>query len=351
MACHFAILTVNHLGEVIARNAQGSKLENIRMRRRKCTKILTNVVSPALKEEFITDVQGKKFLIVDESINVSTAKQLCVIVRYYSEVEKKILTAFVDLIPVVHTCADDLFNAIRDCLGDIKLDLVDCVGYASDGASVMVGEHDSVWTRIAAVALHCIKMTCICHPLSLCVQHVFEKFPSSLGFLLAEIPKWFSKSTVRREAYKTLYGVMNPDDGQKAPFEKYSTTRWLVRGKVIFRILTNWNELKAYFLTAQPASTQAARFKARILLDMLKDLIMYLYFHFVLPLVTEFDRVNADADPEEMFTELSSHNKSLRGRVFDLEGKPLAIEKVDFGGKLLFRSHETCFYPTRQSDC
>ena len=251
MACHSAILTMDHLGEIITRNAQGSKLGNIKMHRRKCTKILTNVVSPTLKEQLIADVQGKKFsLIVDESTNVSTAKQLCVIVRYYSEVEKKILTAFVDLIPVVHTSADDLFNAIKDCLTEIKLDLVDCVGYASDGASVMVGEHNSVWTRIAAVAPHCIKMTCICHLLSLCVQHAFEKFPSSLGFLLAEIPKWFSKSTVRREAYKTLYEVMNPDDDQKAPFEKYSTTRWLVRGKVIFRILTNWNELKAYFLIA-----------------------------------------------------------------------------------------------------
>ena len=38
-----------------------------------------------------------------------------------------------------------------------------------------------------------------------------------------------------------------------------------------------------------------------------------------------------DADPEEMFTELNSHNESLCGRVFDLEGKPLAIHKVDFG--------------------
>lgn len=138
----------------------------------------------------------------------------------------------------------------------------------------------------------------------------------------------------------------------KAPFQKYSTTRWLVRGKVIYRILMNWNELKAYFLVAQPATTQAARYKARILLDMLNDPITYLYFHFVSPLVTEFDRVNAffqatDADPEEMYTELSSHNKSLRSRVFDPEGKPLPTEKVDFGGKFLF---EVTKYISAQHD-
>ena len=97
---------------------------------------------------------------------------------------------------------------------------------------------------------------------------------------------------------------MNPDDGSMAPFEKYSTMRLLVRGKVIFCILVNWNELKAYFLTAQQASTQAACFKACILMDMLNNPIVYLYFHFGLPLVTEFDRVNSffqakDADRQK----------------------------------------------------
>jgi hypothetical protein len=235
MACHSSILSVDHLGEIVARNAVGSSIANMKMHRTKCTKILTNIVGPALKEELITEVEGKKFsLIVDETTNVSTAKQLCVLIRYYSNVEKKIVTAFVDLVTVVHAAADDLFNAIRDCLRGVGLELVDCVGYASDRASVMVGQHDSVWTTIAAVALNCIKLTCVCHSLSLCIQHAFEKLPSSLGFLLAEIPKWFSKSTIRRDAYKTLFDVMSPDTDQLPPFEKYSATRWLVRGKLIF---------------------------------------------------------------------------------------------------------------------
>ena len=113
---------------------------------------------------------------------------------------------------------------------------------------------------------------------------------------------------------RSIQDALRSDGQNAAPFEKHSTTRWLIRGKIIFRSFTNWNELKAYFLSAQQASTQAARLKARILLDMLNDPMMYLYFHFVSPLVTEFDRVNAfylatDADPDEMFTELSLHSK------------------------------------------
>lgn len=353
IACHSALSTIDHLGEVISRNATGSKLENLKLHRRKCTKILTNVVAPALKEELIANVKGRKFsIIVDETTDVSTTKLLCVLIRYYNQAKEKILTAFVDLVSLVHACADDIFNAIKECLAGIDLKLEDCVGYGSDGASVMVGDHDSVWTRILAVSPNCIKMTCICHSLALCVQHAFEKFPSSLGFLLAEIPKWFSKSTVRREAYKTLYQLMSPDDDQAPPFEKYSKTRWLVRGKVLFKILMNWEELKAYFMVAEPASTQSARYKARVLLDMLRDPATLLYFHFASPLVTEFDRVNAffqatEADPEEMHKELLAHGNSLRGRVFDGQRRPLAITKVDFGGKF---EYEAAKYISAQRD-
>ena len=123
-----------------------------------------------LKEELIADVKGRKFsLIVDETTDVSTTKQLCVLIRYYSQAKETILTAFVDLVSLVHGCADDIFNAIKECITGIDLKLEDCVGYGSDGALVMVGEHDSVWTRILAVAPNCIKMTCICHSLALCV--------------------------------------------------------------------------------------------------------------------------------------------------------------------------------------
>ena len=109
-------------------------------------------------------MKGRKFsLIVDETTDVSTTKQLCVLIRYYSQVQEKILTAFVYLVSLVHACADDIFNAIKECLTGIGLKLKDCVGYGSDGASVMVGENDLVWTRMLAVAPNCIKMTCICH--------------------------------------------------------------------------------------------------------------------------------------------------------------------------------------------
>jgi hypothetical protein len=40
------------------------------------------------------------------------------------------------------------------------------------------------------------------------------------------------------------------------PFEKPSFTRWLLRGKVMFNSLMKWEELKAYFTSAELAQSQ-----------------------------------------------------------------------------------------------
>jgi hypothetical protein len=47
IACRSALLTIDHLGKVISRNATGNTLEDLKLHRRKCTKILTNVVGPS----------------------------------------------------------------------------------------------------------------------------------------------------------------------------------------------------------------------------------------------------------------------------------------------------------------
>ena len=86
------------------------------------------------------------------------------------------------------------------------------------------------------------------------------------------------------------------------PFQEFSQTRWLVRGKIIFNIFMNWEELKAYFLIAEQTGDAKVRYKARLIAEMLKDPVNKLYFYFLSPVVAEFERVNAffqatDIDP------------------------------------------------------
>lgn len=242
------------------------------------------------------------------------------------------------LVSVTEATGEELFNTIKTAVEDFGQTLNNCVGFGSDGALVMVGHNNSVWSRIREESPNCVQVKCICHSLALCVQHAFNTLPSNLGFLLSEIPKWFSKSTLRREAYKSLFSTMNPDEThmQQTPFQQPAATRWLVRGKVMNSILCNWDELHAYFLCAEKSCGQEAKFKARIIKEMLADGGNKLYFHCITPIVLEFEKVNAffqgtDLDPQKMENELNILFKSMKSRIFTPKGDTLNPHQADFG--------------------
>lgn len=341
-------MAVDHLSEIMVQHGKGSKIEKIKLHRTKCSLLIKKVIAPALYQDLCADMAGQKYcVILDESTDVSCTKLLCVIVYYYSKSEKRIMTSFLSLIPVVKATGKDLFEALKSCLEQSGLDLVNCIRYASDGVSAMVGEHDSVWSRIKAASPNCVMIKCICHSLSLCIKHAFEKKPANLGFMLSEIPKWFSKSVVRRDAYKQLFTAFEGCDVESSsiplPFQKCNQTRWLVRGKVIYNILVNWEILKTYFSLVEGEVEANIRYKARLIYEMLNDPINHLYFHFLSPVVSEFERVNAffqatDIEANEMVKELSLFYNSLNDRVYDSSGVPLPANKADYGAKFVFEA-------------
>lgn len=345
VTCHSSIMAVDHLSEIIIHHGKGSKMEKMKLHRTKCSLLIKNVVSPALHQDLCADMAGQKYcVILDESTDISCTKLLCVVIRYYSKSEKRIVTSFLNLIPVVKATGKDLFEALKSCLEQSGLSLTNCIGYASDGASAMVGEHDSVWSRIKAASPNCILIKCICHSLALCIKHAFERMPANLGFMLTEIPKWFSKSKVRRDAYKQLFKTFEGCDVESSsiplPFQKCNQTRWLVRGKVIYNILVNWEILKMYFSLAESEVEAKFRYKARLIREMLHDPTNYLYFHFLSPVVSEFERMNAffqatDIEANDMIKELNLYYNSLCGRVYSSSGVELPADKVDYGAKFV----------------
>ncbi|KAG0445007.1 hypothetical protein HPB47_004919 [Ixodes persulcatus] len=295
----------------------------------------------------MTDIKGKKFsLMLDETTDVTVEKLLAICTRYFSEKSGEVVTPFLGLYPVVHATGEALFQIVRGCLFEYGMCLSDCVGIACDRAAVMVGEHNSVWSRMKEESPNCILNKCVCHSLALCVQKAFETLPSSLGYLLTEIPGWFSNSTLRRHAYKELFEDLKEQEVEAEsakknchmPFLKLSGTRWLVRGRVIKRFLEHWNELKAYFKLAMQERSQEVRYKARLIHDMLHDDVNYLYFVFLSPVVLEFEKINAffqsvNIDPDKMFKELDVLHRALKSRIFNRQGHRLSLGMTDFGAQ------------------
>jgi len=230
-----------------------------------------------MKKDLIQDLRNKGYtIIIDKSTDISTQKHVCILVRYFGAKSKDIVTRFVGLLPVVKATGESLFNAIEQEINCFGQNLQICIAFASDGASNMIGCNNPVWSKLKEASHNCVQFRCICHSLALCIQHAVAKLPCNIGFLLSEKPNWFRHCEVWREAYNQLFDVMNTSNEflspriTPLPFVKPSFTGWLAKRKVMYNILTNWEELKAYFTSAELAKSRyESKHKARILKDKL----------------------------------------------------------------------------------
>ena len=145
-----------------------------------------------------------------------------------------------------------------------------------------------------------------------------QKLPSNIGFMLSEISNWFCNSDSRRDEYVELFKLMIMDenlDSRNAPlpFEIIST-RWLVRGKVLLNILSDWPELTAYFSATECNHGRLdSRCKARLLKQMLLNHKNFLYFTLCELIIREFQYVNAlfqhtNADLQKLSETLLMHH-------------------------------------------
>lgn len=320
IACHSAIRATDHLGEIVQNSSSKNDfLHNLKIHRTKCTSILTNVIHPCLLQNIIKDIQRTPFsLIIDESTDVSVSKHLCMCVKYFNDNSATIDTQFLSLIPVSSTTSLSLFSEIQAFFDEHNVPLSNIVGLGTDGASNLCGVNNSVFTKIKDFSPYCKLVKCICHSLSLCAKYAFSELPSNLGFLLSEISKWFKFTSERRGDYEQLFHVMNSNLPNLHPskFVTPSDTRWLVTGKVIFSILTQWHELVAYFRSVNYLKSYASR----LVLEMLNERSNLLYLTFALPLVNEFEQMNVlfqhtNANQCQLFDDLNTFYRSLRSRV------------------------------------
>jgi len=194
MTCHCVVRIIDNLSKFMVAHGHGSTLELIDLHRNKCACLIRNIILPALKTDLIDDFQNKKYAIItDESTDISAEKHLCMVVRFLSDRRKKLVTGYIGLILV----QKKMFSLIDEGIKRCGQSLADCIGFATDGASNMVGCNNSVWSRLKAVSPFCMQLKCSCHSLALCIQYAVSTLPLNIGFLLSEIPSWFHHSELR----------------------------------------------------------------------------------------------------------------------------------------------------------
>ncbi|XP_018400832.1 PREDICTED: uncharacterized protein LOC108778209 [Cyphomyrmex costatus] len=244
IAAHTAVTSIDYLGELLSVLGKNSALENIRT---KCSKLIKNVISPAMLTELINDVDNQKFfLIIDESPDVSVIKYLAFCVQNFSLKRKSIITDFLGFVEVERATGIILCNSTIQYLTAIGLDYKNVIGIASDSAANMISVENDFFKffkdKMPIVQL----IKCSCHSLHLCLSKAAEQLPADLEFLVRESRNWFANIPLRRIQYESLYSAINKGD-MPLKLVQLVKTRWLAWSKAINVLVEQWLELKTYF--------------------------------------------------------------------------------------------------------
>ncbi|XP_015123867.1 uncharacterized protein LOC107045954 [Diachasma alloeum] len=210
VAVHSAIRTVDHLVDVVKPLAKGSPLEDLKLKRTKCTSTIKNVIAPVMLTELVEAIGKNGYsLIVDESTDVSVTKYMCLCVKYFNTTEGKLVTDFLGMFLVEKATAKCLYESVCEYLETIKLPKENMTALGTDGASNLCWRKESLYALLKKDIPNLQLLKCSCHSIHLCSCKASEELPSSLEYLVKEVYNWFKQSTLRRVKYKRLFDTIN----------------------------------------------------------------------------------------------------------------------------------------------
>ncbi|KAI4455636.1 hat family dimerization domaincontaining protein-related [Holotrichia oblita] len=116
------------------------------------------------------------------------------------------------------------------------------IGFASDGANVMLGSNHSLMTLLKRDVPSLFVMKCICHSFHLCASYSCEKLPRFVEDMTRDIYNSSSPKRIAEYAeFQTFCGI------KAHKILHPSQTRWLSVHSVVCRILQQYGALQLFF--------------------------------------------------------------------------------------------------------
>ncbi|KAJ2941002.1 hypothetical protein O0L34_g13129 [Tuta absoluta] len=296
---NLSIKAIDHMTELIKDIFPDSKTaQQISLKRTKATAIATAVIGETEKEALVTKLKQTKFSVIsDESTDISTQKSSCIVVRFYDDTPKQIVSKFWELSKIFDSSNPDLanegatgknlFNSLIKSFEKESVPLTNLIGYAADGCSVMMGENNSVASRLKESLPGITIIKCVCHSAHLCASQACKELPRRCEDLAREIYGFFKCSSKRQCQFAEFQSFLNLKPHKML---HPSQTRWLSLVAVVDRLLEQWDALKLFFTNTYLSEKLIA---TDIILNTLNNPLMKMYYNFlawILPKFTEFNK-------------------------------------------------------------
>lgn len=254
---NIAFNVADHLQGLMKNMFPDSKIcEKMKIKRTKATCIVKNVIAPFEKQNLINNLSNTKFsIMIDESTDIACTKTMCIIVRFFSSQQQRVISRFWDLVQIYgnDNCEDinsgataaNLFNICVESFQKHNIPLENTIGFGSDGCNAMMGQFNSVSSRMRDLFPGLFVMKCICHSLHLVSSEACKVLPRRCEDLARQIYSFFSQSCKRQCQFKEFQKFL---DIKVHKILHPSQTRWLSLSSVVTRIIEQWEPLKLFFI-------------------------------------------------------------------------------------------------------
>ena len=191
-------------------------------------------------------------LMVDECTDSATMEQLGVYVRYIDIEKYKLSEEFLEMKHVTgHPDANNIFSSLMEVIdpdqSDSKLPLHQLAGFASDGASVLISPQQGVLGKLrSTVNLKLFSSNCPLHKLVLASKEGQKELPDDIEKTLSDTLYFFRDSSVRRDEFKKLKEIIDPDSPHVA-IVQYHKVRWFSMSDCVSRLVQLLPLLVQYF--------------------------------------------------------------------------------------------------------
>ncbi|XP_034256308.1 protein FAM200B-like [Thrips palmi] len=218
----------------------------------KCNAIVRNVIAKVETEELAEDLRNTYFsTMVDESTDQGAEKNLIIVVKFLSprapgKDKPRVTILELARLDSTNCSAEALWNAYDKVLEKHRIPHDNCIGLSCDGAAVMVGRHNSFWSRLKERCPWAILMPCTCHSAAKVSSIACSKLPSHVEQHLRMLSTYLGGSP-KRSAELRQFQEEYEEELKK--MLKPAATRWLVLQPCVERylLLRKQRSLQGFF--------------------------------------------------------------------------------------------------------
>ncbi|XP_066945218.1 uncharacterized protein [Macrobrachium rosenbergii] len=218
-------------------------LKKVKLGKQRASNIIRQVFGKVFARDLYEVLRQCLFsVIIDETTDRSSTKQLCIIVQYF--MDGKLQTSFFYLIEVYDSSAAGLFNVLKESFTSKDIPLENIAGCCSDTTNVMMGARHSVASLLKSVLPKVVIVKCACHMVHLAASYACLKLPRYIEDLCRNIFSHFNLSSKRQYALNEFQKFV---EIQPHKILAPGQTRWLSLQACVKRLLEQWDALILYF--------------------------------------------------------------------------------------------------------